>query len=94
MNQLDEIDRIAADERAGTCTVAETCWRIFCLIDGANLERVVGRLPADLRDEFTAWARRSYDNDRPVSGFVSIRGDHERFEEALAAVRAWLAQAG
>ena len=92
MNETMEIQRIAADELAGMYTVAESCWRVFCLIDGQNLNEVVSGLPQPLRDDFTGWAHRTFANDRNRAEFLSVRGaDHPHFEEALAAVRAWLA---
>ena len=92
MNDTREIERIAADERSGMYTVSESCWRVFCLIDGRNLTDVVDGLPPALRDEFATWAHRHFANDRNRAEFLSVRGaDHPHFEEALAAVRSWLA---
>ena len=92
MIETREIERIAEEEACGIYTTAESCWRVFRMIDGRNLPEVVRRLPPELRDEFTGWAQRNLGNDLSRTEFVYVRGaEHPQFEEALAAVRSWLA---
>lgn len=92
MNEHEQINSIVREEREGLFTVTETCWRIFCVVDGRNLPEVMRRLPQDWRDEFGGWAHRNLGNDQERAELLSIYGaDHPRLEEALAAVRSWLA---
>lgn len=67
------------------------------ILDAASdvaLAEVVAALRPELRDQFAAWLRATYDNDAPAAAFVWVgpTADPAVRERSIARARRWIMQ--
>jgi hypothetical protein len=88
------VTEVIRAEEEGIYTELELFAEILRHVRYDNVQSVIDLLPEEQRQRFISWAREGYDNDIDISEMFSIGGEgcRETPDEAIFAIRRWLAQ--